>query len=116
MRDAGILYSDEIIADGRLHRFHIEGHKPCTKNGAYVAHCNGGCIVVWEAKQQREAEIRQRHKEATSKAVSIWRKSKPIARRENHPYLIIKYIHQHSARLYHESLVIPDLQRIRSTG
>ena len=135
MQDAGIFYSGEIIADGRLHRFHIEGHKRGSLNGAYTLHLDGcpagyyqdfksGLSQTWrstrgsrvpytvikqikEAKQQREAEISQRHKEAANKAVSIWRKSKPILRRENHPYLITKHIQQHSARLYHESLVIP---------
>ncbi|SFE41225.1 toprim domain-containing protein [Nitrosomonas sp. Nm166] len=135
MRDAGIAYSGEIIADGRLHRFHIEGHKRGSLNGAYTLHIDGcpagwfmdfttGLSQTWnsssssripytvvkkikEAKAQREAEIRQKHKEAANKAVSIWRKSKPIARRENHQYLITKQIQQHSARLYHESLVIP---------
>ncbi len=135
MQIAGIHYSGDIIADGKLHRFHIEGHKQGSKNGAYTLHlddCPAGWFMdyrtgvaqTWrsgnvssisygltqqikEAKQQREAEIRQKHAEAAQKANYIWSQSKPIAKRGNHQYLITKHIHQHSARLFHESLVIP---------
>lgn len=41
MRADGVMYSGEIIADGKLHRFHVEGHKPGTKNGCYVLHTDG---------------------------------------------------------------------------
>ncbi|MER2511433.1 MAG: hypothetical protein ABTQ25_03260, partial [Nitrosomonas ureae] len=135
MQAAGIHYSGEIIADGKLHRFHIEGHKPGSSNGAYVLHLDGhpagyfqdfttGLSKTWrssvhsrvsyalmqqikEVKQQREAKIRQRNIVAASKAVSIWSQSKPITRKEDHRYLINKQIQQHGTRLYRESLVIP---------
>ncbi len=38
MQAAGISFSGEIIADGRLHRFHIDGHKRGSLNGAYTLH------------------------------------------------------------------------------
>ncbi|SNX60712.1 hypothetical protein SAMN06296273_2183 [Nitrosomonas ureae] len=86
MQLAGIDYSGEIIADGRLHRIHIEGHKRGNLNGAYILHLDG-CPAGWfmdyktsisqtwrsgnnpkvscalrkqieAAKQQRETEIR----------------------------------------------------------
>lgn len=43
IHDAG-LGSPDIIADGELHRFHVEGHKSSTKSGWYVLHedVNGG--------------------------------------------------------------------------
>jgi len=136
MQAAGIHYSGEIVTDGKLHRFHIEGHKPGSLNGAYAVHLDGfpagwfmdyttGISQTWrsgngfqrisyalmqqikEAKQQRETEIRQKHIEAACKANYIWRQSKPITRKENHPYLVTKRIQQHTARLYRESLVIP---------
>lgn len=136
MQAAGIHYSGEIVADDKLHRFHIEGHKRGSLNGAYTLHLDGcpagwfmdyttGISQTWrcgngfqhtpykltqqikEAKLQREAEIHQRQLAAASKAVSIWRNSKPIARKENHTYLVAKQIQQHTARLYRESLVIP---------
>ncbi|SOD17742.1 toprim domain-containing protein [Nitrosomonas ureae] len=136
MRAAGIHYSGEIIADSMLHRFHIEGHKLGSLNGAYVVHLDGcpagwfmdyktGISQTWrsgngfqrvsyeltlqvkEAKQQRETEIRQKQAEAARKANYIWSQSRPIVRKENHRYLITKGIHQHGARINRESLVIP---------
>ena len=38
MQVVGIHHSGEIIADGKLHRFHIEGHKHGRNNGAYILH------------------------------------------------------------------------------
>ena len=46
MQFAGIRYSGEIIADGRLHRFHIEGQKQGSLNGAYTLHLDG-CPAGW---------------------------------------------------------------------
>lgn len=135
MRNAGIDYFGEIIADGQLHRFHIEGHKPGSKNGAYILHLDrfpagyfqdfkSGTSQTWksssgshvsdalnkqinDAKVKREKEICQKHKMAASKAVHIWNRSKPIAKQVDHPYLVKKRIQPHEARLYGDALVIP---------
>jgi putative DNA primase/helicase len=136
MREAGICYDGEIVSDGRLHRFHIDGHKAGSLNGAYTLHLDGhpagyfqdyksGISKTWrsgngsrkvsyalvaqikEAKQQREAEIRQKHEAAARKAAEIWQKSKPVNNRVDHPYLVKKAIQPHGARKYHDSLVIP---------
>lgn len=134
MQSAGIHYYGEIIANGKLHRFHIEGHKHGSKNGAYVLHlddCPAGWFMdyttglsqTWrsgngfqhvpykltqqikEAKQRHGAEIHRKHADAAKKANYIWRHSQPIPRRENHKYLITKGIQQHDARIYRGSLV-----------
>lgn len=135
MQAAGIRYSGEIIADGALHRFHIEGHKAGSLNGAYTLHVDGhpagyfqdyksGISQTWSggnnsrvsyaliaqiknAKRQREAEIRQKQEAAALKAAEIWRKSKPVTKQSEHSYLVKKRIQPHGARKYHESLVIP---------
>lgn len=135
MLAAGIHYSDEIIADGNLHRFHIDGHKRGSLNGAYTLHINGhpagyfqdfktGVSQIWkfngdsrvsyalikqikEEKLKREIEIRLKHEYAAKNAVCIWDKSKPIAQQEDHFYLIKKRIQPHGSRLYRESLAIP---------
>ena len=135
MQMAGIYFSGEIIADGRLHRFHIEGQKMGTKNGAYILHLddhpagwflnyttgqsqnwrgsgraqlsNSNIQQIREVKRQREEEIRLMNEDTAKKAKYIWSQSKPIARRENHKYLVTKGIQQHGARVYRESLVIP---------
>ena len=119
-----------------MHRFHIEGQKQGTRNGAYTLHLDGcpagycqdfktGLSQTWrsgngcqsvsyalikqinETKQQREAEQRQKQAAAAEKAVYIWSRSKPIAKQSEHAYLINKRIQPHGARLYGDALVIP---------
>ncbi len=137
MQAAGIHYSGEIIADDNLHRFHIDGHKRSSSNGAYVLHADGcpagwfmdyktGVSQAWrfnggtgsgfsrqmqveieKAKRQREAEIRQKHGATAKKAVYIWNKSTPITQQSHHAYLVKKNIQSHGVRLYGNALVIP---------
>lgn len=135
MQAAGINYSGEIIADGTLRRFHVEGHRSCTKNGAYILHTDGhpagyfqdyksGISKTWRsgstskisynlsrqieaAKRQREAEIHQKHKQAAEKGSYLWSRSTPATKQTDHAYLVAKHIQPHGARLYRESLVIP---------
>lgn len=132
MQAAGIQYSGEIIPDGRLHRFHIEGQRRGTLNGAYVLH-GDGCPAGWfqdyttglsqtwsssgsgqrsyhdpeklaEARQRREAERLKAHKEAAEKAAYVWRSAKPPT---SHDYLTTKRIQPHGARIYKTALVVP---------
>ncbi len=135
MQAAGICYSSEIIADGNLHRFFIEGHRKGSLNGAYVLHLDGcpagwfmdyttGLSQTWknssdsrvphafikqikEAKVQREVEMHQKHAEAAKKAAYTWSNSKPVARRDDHQYLITKQIQQYGTRINRKSLIIP---------
>jgi putative DNA primase/helicase len=47
----GIITHDNIIADGRLHRFHVEGDRTGSKNGWYVLHCEpypAGSFGSWK--------------------------------------------------------------------
>lgn len=134
MLAAGIRFSGEIIPDSKLHRFHIEGHKHASQNGAYTLYLDGcpagwfmdyktGLSKTWSsksgfkvsyalnkqieaAKQRREAEIRQKQATVAYKAVSIWSQCEPV-KQQDHPYLVKKRIQPHGARKYHESLVIP---------
>ena len=41
MMEAGIVTNETILADGQLHRIHVEGHRRGTKNAAYVLHGDG---------------------------------------------------------------------------
>ncbi|MBK6957337.1 MAG: toprim domain-containing protein [Nitrosomonas sp.] len=136
MQAAGIPYSGEFMADGHLHRFHIEGHRKGTKNGAYTLHLDGcpsgyfqdyktGVSQTWrsgngyqsmphtnvkqisEAKLLRDAEQRMKHAAAAIKAPPIWNRSKPITEQSKHAYLVNKRIQPHGARLYKGALVIP---------
>ena len=134
MQAAGIAYSGEIIPDGQLHRFHIEGHKKGSLNGAYKLHIDNrpagyfqdftsGISHKWrssgnsyvstdvikrikEANHQREIEARQKQEEAAKKAAEIWQKSKPVNNQADHPYLVKKAVQPYGARLYGNALVI----------
>lgn len=136
MQTAGIHYSGEIVPDGKLHRFHIEGQKRGSKNGAYILHVDGypagwfmdyttgisqkwrnsgsieriPCQMIAEinnAKRERAAEQRQRYEAAAIKARSIWHKSKPIIQQSEHQYLIKKRIQPHGIRISRDALVVP---------
>ncbi len=135
MLDAGITPPDEIIADGKLHRFKIDGKL----NGAYNLHLDNraagyfqdfrqGIKQTWKqsgnfiplsnfqrqvfkAQCQREAEQRQaeeaaKHKATASKAVFIWKPAPPAP--SNNPYLVKKRIGTHGTRLGRDNaLIIP---------
>lgn len=134
MFEHGITPPEQIIADGKLHRFKIEGKL----NGAYVLHLDGraagffqdfkqGIKENWklegytqqltDAERQQYADQRradeakrqreeaEKHAQAARKALWIWQNAKPIA---EHPYLTRKKIKPHDARLnQHGALVLP---------
>ncbi|WP_420464614.1 DUF927 domain-containing protein [Panacagrimonas sp.] len=74
MADAGLAPSDPsvIVADGTLHRFHVEGDKRNTRNGWLVLHADGipagefgtwkdaGASHTWCAKIERELTAAER--------------------------------------------------------
>jgi putative DNA primase/helicase len=134
--DAGVLLKEQPIADGVLHRVHIEGDKAGTKNGAYILHADGnpsgwfqhfvsGTYGTWTLsgkrepmtatmKQQIEADIERRkieqetrHNDAADKARFIWATAKPVIEQSQHPYLIKKHVHPQGVRLHRDVLVIP---------
>ncbi|MEQ1528140.1 MAG: toprim domain-containing protein [Methylococcaceae bacterium] len=127
---------ENIVADGLLHRFKIDGKL----NGAYCLHLDGkpagyfedfkqGIKTNWKSsvgfiplsdfqKQQhakkrledeakRQAEGAAKHQAAALKAASIWQASTPAD--ANHPYLIAKRIKPHGARQLgsDQALIIP---------
>lgn len=136
MADAGIVTNEQIIADGSLHRIHVEGDKRGTKGGSYTLHLDGkpsgyfehfktGIKSTWSLsgkrepmsfamreqieadRRQRQAEQQQRHAEAADKAAFIWNKAKPITTQSEHSYLVAKRIQPHKARLFRDALVVP---------
>jgi putative DNA primase/helicase len=133
MANHGITTKEAIYPDGKLHRFHVEGDRRSTLNGAYVLYADGkpagwfqhfskGIKGTWSEsgkreplskemrlqieadRKQRQLEQQQRHEQAAIKAREIWASSLPAV---NHDYLSKKRVKPHNARLYHDSLVIP---------
>ena len=137
MAQAGLISRDAILADGRLHRFHVEGDAPGKRNGYYVLFSDGvpaaafgswrtGVKGTWCAKAQHDltpaelAENRRRMdaarkaREAEDRAVKQAAQKKAatiwqasLPAPDNHPYLVKKGIRNHGPRLSRGALVIP---------
>lgn len=136
MQQAGIVYFGEIIADGKLHRFRVEGHRQGSMNGAYKLHIDNfpagyfqdfksGISQKWRysgnyysmshdliekikgINRRRKAEVIERQQKAAKKSLGIWMISKPIIKQSDHAYLPKKRIQPHGSRLYRQALVIP---------
>lgn len=114
MREAGIKSDATIIADGVLHRIHIEGQKGGTRNGAYVLHMDGipagwfmdyqsGIKTTWRAagqsfiapqvdhtaKKRRQDEMQKAAQAAATLAQRMWESSDAC---KDHPYLSRKRV------------------------
>ena len=137
MAEAGLASREPVIADGRRHRFRVEGDKAGTKNGWYILFPDGvpsgafgswktGAKHSWCAKTQRDLTYTERaaHKKrmdaarATREAEdqSIKKAARDKAAHiwqsshsapDSHSYLIKKGVKNHGLRLSNGSLVIP---------
>lgn len=138
MADAGITPSkpEQVIPDGQLHRYNVQGDKPGTPNGWYTLHTDGlpagafgswktGVFVNWCAKERnnltnderlmyrlRMDAIRQaREAETRQRHTIAAAKAADLWGKGNqadrsHPYLIKKRVKAHSARQLGESLLL----------
>lgn len=62
MQEYGILPPQQIIGDGKLHRFHIQGDKKGSKNGYYLLFMNktpGGIFGSWKTGVTHKWSFRQ---------------------------------------------------------
>lgn len=135
MADAGVTpaNSAEIVMDGRLHRYRVDGDKSGRLNGWYVAHTDGrpaGCVGSWKtgvtrtwkadgyapltAAERQQIEQAQSERDAKRKreAWAAKAKAEQIVADSNepdaaHPYLLTKGIDPHLARQWRNVLVLP---------
>jgi len=137
MAEGGIIASEVIIADGKIHRFQIKGDKPGSKNGWYVlfpdsvpsgsfGNWKAGIRYTWCAKKKSDLTPTQRteHKrrmdaaikarDAEDKALKLAAQKKAAAiwqtappAQDDHPYLIKKHVKAYGLRLSKIALVIP---------
>lgn len=133
MHASGIKTTAQIVADGKLHRFHIYGDRPGTKNGWAViypgTHPAGaygsnktGISAKWRAgasapitnsaraamdaqraAHQRAAEVRHQQ---TARTAARFVASLPTAN-PAHPYLVKKGVRPHGVLQSGDLLVIP---------
>ena len=135
IRDAGIPVDDEIIADGKLHRAHVDGDKAGSRNAWYVLHdgdfpagafgCNKrGISGKWRADGKRQpltqsdrerieadrkarTEAQERgYNEAATRAERILRQATRDA--SEHTYCLRKGIQPHGVKVNgHGLLCVP---------
>ncbi|MCD8494043.1 MAG: hypothetical protein LRY39_01225 [Alphaproteobacteria bacterium] len=134
---SGLSTKEKIIPDGRMHRFHIEGDRPGSKNGWYVLYGDGlpsgafgswktGFKGTWYAKPQNTltpAERRdfsdtikkaeqQRAVEESNRRAEARNKALSIWKAampapDDHPYLVKKGVGNHGLRISRAALMIP---------
>lgn len=138
MRAAGLEpVKHDIIADGRIHRYRVDGDKPGSANGWYVLHLlpiPSAAFGSWRTGEthtfrdpdarpinlaeraelhHKKWEMRQaRYREQ----VEVWRRASEKAEKllrvsrpakSDHPYLVRKGVKAYGIRQLRESLVIP---------
>lgn len=133
----GLSVRAPILADGEIHRFHVEGDKPASKNGWYVLHLGriaagaygswrSGVRGTWSSRELQEMsqlerwehkkrmqEIRRQKKAMTQKLQSeVASKVEKLWRSAQpanpyHPYLVRKNIGPHHLRQIGDLLLIP---------
>ncbi|KPU60343.1 toprim domain protein [Pseudomonas fluorescens] len=121
--------------DGAIHRFHVPGDKPGTRNGWYVLFVDDiacgvfgswktGGSQVWhsrkptdhleaqvidlrieQARRQREAEQHRRQQAAAEIANRRWRNARSAD--PEHPYLVAKGVRSYALRQTGEVLLVP---------
>lgn len=137
MATNGVICDSEIIGDGNIHRFHIDGDKSKSKNGWLVLHIDGlpagafgswktGISHTWCIKSKSEmtlCEWRQychRIKQANEKRKQIQAELYLIAAKRanylwnlatdaniHHPYLLKKRVTSQGIRQLNDLLLIP---------
>ncbi|EKD36578.1 MAG: toprim protein [uncultured bacterium] len=137
MRTVGIETRETILADGILHRFHVDGHKSGTKNGWYVLHGDEmpagqfGCFRLgisetWTSKDVKVFTPEEKSLFAGKMKAAQLQRDEILARVQvecrqwctdtwskakdaggDHPYLKIKGIRSYGLKQLRDSLLVP---------
>ena len=132
---SGLTPPAEIIADGKIYRYSTNGRRS-DDSGWYMLHTDGiaagafgcwrfGLQSTWCAKSdnamtdaereahrqrvkamkaQREADLEASQQAASQTAAALWQRANPATA---HPYLTVKGIQPHGARIEGDKLLIP---------
>ncbi len=136
LASAGLRTAEHLIDDGKIHRFHIDGDKPRTKNGWYVLHSDGvaaGAYGSWkhdisatwcakadhELTQDERKEYAKRMDEARKQREAELALVRAEARlkaqqiwsnapdaTDDHPYLVAKRVKCHRLKLAKDGRLI----------
>ncbi len=145
MSNAGIVTNDPIVVDGKLHRFHVEGDKPGSKNGWSIAFPDGipagafgswrtGVSETWCAKetsslspQERDAFTRrmkaakaEREREEKRRQAEAQTRAQKIwedskPAPDSHPYLKKKQVKPHGLRIRNGDSLVVPLRDSKGT-
>lgn len=137
MARANLSIKEEIIPDGKIHRFTVRGDKSNSQNGWYVFYeddISAGCFGSWKTGEKHTWCEKQNHQLTTSQQQANKRRmceaqktrtEEELKRRkeaqkrantiwensslapEDHQYLIRKGVKNYGLRQYNEMLVIP---------
>ncbi len=133
----GIAPPIDILADGKLHRFHIKEDKKSSKNGWYVLYSDGvacgvfgswkeGTTWKWQAKKTHEMSSLEKNKQR-EQINNAYKTRNEIKEQEqcdasteanylwsrcsplntDHPYLVKKHIKPFCAKQYKGQIVLP---------
>lgn len=136
LASAGLRTAEHLVDDGKIHRFHIDGDKPRTKNGWYVLHSDGvaaGAFGSWkhdigatwcakadhELTQDERREYARRMDEARkqreAELAQVRAEAKERANEiwnqapdatDDHPYLVAKRVKAHRLKLAKDGRLI----------
>lgn len=138
MRAAGIVPAnhENIVGDGAIHRFHVEGDKPGSRNGWCILHLDGipagafgtwkeGACGTWRAgsgpmtpadRARFDAQIETAKRQRAAEVVDRhrWAQQRATrmwaqagAPRPDHPYLVRKRTKPHGIRQLDDALLVP---------
>lgn len=133
MRFQGLACNDPIVADGKVHRFHVAGDKPGKDNGWYVFYGEVGIYGSWKTGEKftwyskgtrMSDQIREHLKSQIDKARSDYKVDRhkdhitvaelsqkkwfsALPANPQHPYLATKQVKTHSLRQIKNHLLVP---------
>lgn len=133
MRFTGLCPQENIIDDGKLHRFYVNGDRPGSKNGWYVFFGPAGSYGSWrtgekfnwfakgtrasdaineqiklqiaKARSDNKVEAYKRHVTAAEFSQKRWFGLPPA--NQTHPYLMTKNVKPHGLRQDKHRLLVP---------
>ena len=137
MSNAGIATTSEVVADGTIHRFMVEGDKAGSKNGWYILHSDSlpagsfGCHkrgidenwsfkdfttltqderIHFDARMKESKRIRDADLARVQAECRAWCEDifkKAVEAPANHPYLVKKGVQAYGLKLLIGNLMVP---------